>query len=210
MEKKKNRGLVIFGLLALCAVLMAAVFIFTASPESGDNLKNMDNAIQNVTPDEIIETPDDTEVSAIKPNEILPSDTPSITIRPNEILPVELPVDSDTNTESFLTVMPEMPDPPELPDTAFRGEREGDATPEDVEAHKALDPALTNPDVKPDITPAPVQPDKTHDDRHLWWTINEKGELYAPGFGWLTYTGENIMHQSESDGDFNKIIGSMN
>ena len=124
------------------------------------------------------------------------------------------PTEDEINVEIALTVMPEKPEPPELPEHAYRGPREGEATLADVEAHKALDPALTNPNVKPDGTPAasppaPVERKNPQDDQHLWGTINEAGEIYAPGFGWLPYTGPNIVEESRSGGDWNKIIGSM-
>jgi len=122
--------------------------------------------------------------------------------------------EGEINTEIALTVMPEKPELPELPEHAYRSPREGEATLEDVEAHKALDPALTNPNVKPDGTPvnsppAPVERKNPQNDEHLWGTINENGEIYAPGFGWLPYTGPNIVEESSSDGDWSKIIGSM-
>ncbi|MCL2816645.1 MAG: hypothetical protein FWD23_18760 [Oscillospiraceae bacterium] len=210
MEMKKNKRLVIFSLLIFSAILIAGVFIFVKKPQNENTPQDIKNIVQNVTPDEITEVPVNTAALDIMPNEILPTDIPKIIIAPSEILPVETSAENEMNTEIILTVMPEMPEAPELPDTAFRGERTGNATPEDAEAHKALDPALTNPDVKPDIHIAAVQPDKPNDDTHLWWTINENGELYAPGFGWIQYTGENIMHQSESDGDWDRQIGSMN
>ena len=114
----------------------------------------------------------------------------------------------EPNTEIALTVMPEKPEPPELPipDTAFKGERTGDATPEDVEAHKALDPKLTNPNVKPDGTPVPKPADSTAQSG----PANGEEGIYFPGVGWLPYTGPNVMRQSESDGDWNKQIGKMN
>jgi hypothetical protein len=112
-----------------------------------------------------------------------------------------------------LTVMPEMPEPPELPETAYRERPAGDATIEDVEAHMALDPALTNPNVKPDGTPAsqPANNTTTQPANNTPQGEPVIGEQrYFPGFGWITYTGPNVMRQSESTGDWNKIIGSFN
>ena len=116
-----------------------------------------------------------------------------------------------------MTVVPEKPAPPELPESVYRSPREGEATLANVEAHKALDPTLTNPNVKPDGTP--VTPPLSHesverknpqDDRHLWGTINEHGELYAPGFGWLPYTGpNNVTKSGSSEEGWDIIIGSM-
>ena len=189
MEKRNKKGLVVIGLLALCVILTVGLFTLGNGPKGEDNLQDSQaNAVPNITP-----------------NEILPSVTPPVTVRPGEIRPSE-PVDSGAGNIIELTVMPDKPEPPELPDTAYQGEPPEEATPEDVAAHEALDPALKNPDVKPNITPAPVQTARPQNNEPQDGSTNAKGEVYVPGFGWImpsTPQGQ----QSSSDGDWDKIIG---
>ncbi|MCL2816209.1 MAG: hypothetical protein FWD23_16575 [Oscillospiraceae bacterium] len=141
---------------------------------------------------------DDPDLDAIDP---VPDDLDFV---PDETTTFE----PEPNTEIALTVMPEKPEPVErpIPDTAFRGERTGDATPEDVEAHKALDPKLTNPNVKPDGTPVTPKP---AENTTQGGPVNGEEGIYFPGFGWIPYTGPNIVEESGSDGDWTKIIGKM-
>jgi len=128
----------------------------------------------------------------------------------SDLIPVEIPLaDEETSDGIILSIMPEKPTPPEppLPNTGT-----GYATLEDVAAHKALDPKLTNPNVKPDgspviHTPEPKPIERNNPTAHND-TVNEDG-IYFPGVGWLPYLGPNIGTQSKSDGDWTKIIGSM-
>jgi len=205
-----SKKLIIFGMVIVCAVFIIGLY-FHIQGSKTDDAPNTENAVQNVT-DDAGEITTDTAVPTVRPNTTLPDNELVDTVRPSEILPVEPADDDGTITEIALTVMPEMPEPPELPETAYRERPEGDATPEDVAAHQALDPALTNPDVKPDGTPAsqpvtntPQPADNTPQGEPV---IGET--RYFPGFGWITYTGPNIGERSTSTGDWDKIIGSMN
>jgi len=192
MEKKNKKGLVILGLLALCVILTAGIFAIGQNPKSVDSLQNTGDIVKDVTPGGINETPTDTAAVSV--------------ITPNVILPTEIPADSGTDNVIPLTVMPEKPEPPELPDTAYKGEPAEEATPEEVEAHEALDPALKNPDVAPNITPPPTPTARPQDNTPQGGSTNEKGEVYVSGFGWIapsTPQGQ----QSGSDGDWDKQIG---
>jgi len=124
----------------------------------------------------------------------------------------DLSAESGAEDEIVLTVMPEKPAPPERPDTAYPGERTGEATIEDVEAHRALDPALTNPNVKPDGTPpAAAKPADNNASQNSGTNGGDSPpeKIYFPGFGWIEYGGPNVGEKSGSDGDWNKQIGSM-
>ena len=123
-------------------------------------------------------------------------------------IPDEMPTfEPEPNTQIALTTMPEMPEPPELPETAYREKPEsGGKTQEDVEAHKALDPKLTNPNVKPDGTPVTTKPAENTTQSNQ---VHGEGGIYFPGVGWLPYLGPNIVEESGSDGDWSKQIGSM-
>jgi hypothetical protein len=108
-----------------------------------------------------------------------------------------------------LTVIEEKPAPPELPETAFIWEEDEEVTPEDVQAYEELDPALKNPNVKPNITPEPVQTEKPNNNAPASGTINEKNEMYVPGLGWVPYGGApNEVKQSgpgEENWDWSQI-----
>ena len=200
-----SKKLMISGLLVVCVILIICLFMRAQSSKNGDTLQNMGNEVKNITLDDSLELQSGTEISANALDNIIIVDTGAPEIAPAETTETDKIYDS-AEYEFALTVMPEKPEPPELPDTAFRGERTGDATLEDVEAHKALDPALTNPDVKPDGTPAPQPANDTPQSD----AAKDGERMYFPGFGWITYTGPNIGEKSVSDGDWNKIIGSMN
>ena len=195
MKKKNTKGLVVFGLLALCVILTAGLFMLGQGPKAGIDVlpQNTDNLAGGVTPGGIVGTP---------------FDTPP-TIRPGVISPTEPPVGNGTDNDIPLTVIEDRPEPPELPATAYTGEPTGEATPDDVEAHQALDPSLTNPDVKPNITPPPVTPARPNDNTPQGGTTNDKGEVYVPGFGWIPNSGANDGKPSGSDGDWDKQIGNM-
>ena len=204
MQKNNSisKKLTIFGIVIVCAVVIIGLYFHVQGPIDGDDSQITENAVQNITPDGVAETPAVAPLPVIQPESIIsdtaPGETP--TTEPLEIYNMEL-----EENVTVLTVMPEKPEPPELPDTAFRGEREGDATPEDAAAHQALDPALTNPGVRPDGIPAPPPINNTAQGEPV---IGDT--IYFPGFGWITYTGPNIGERSTSTGDWDKIIGSMN
>ena len=196
MKKKNNKGLMIFGLIALCVILTVGVFTLGQSPKGEDILQDRENPGIEVTPGGIDGNLASGDVPAINPGGITPRDPAA---------------DGQNSNDIPLTVIPERPQPPELPATALTWEDGEEVTPDDVEAHKALDPALTNPDVKPDNThtPAPVQPNKPADNTPQGGSTNDKGEVYVPGFGWIPNSGPNQGGQSGSDGDWDKQIGSM-
>lgn len=225
MKKKNNKGLAVVGLLAVCVILAAVLFMLSQGPKGVDTLHDMDGATANITPNEITGVPDEinvvpdeindvqdeTEAPDVSVNEIVPIDANPITVRPGVIQPNEPPVDSGTSNNIQLTEISARPAPPELPDTAFMGEPPEEATLEDVEAHEALDPALKNPDVKPNITPAPVTPVPTPsnpNEQNPQSPNRQNGQIYIPGFGWIKDEGGGGQgEKSSSDGDWDKIIG---
>jgi hypothetical protein len=209
--KKNRKGLVIVGLIALCAVLTAGLFTLGQSPKGIDAPIDTGGAHAGVAPGGITDTPAVTvtpTAPVVNPIGITPSESTGTSQNSTNQGGTD-----QNNTDIPLTVIEDRPEPPELPDTAFVWEQDEEVTPEDVEAYEALDPALKNPDVRPDITPAPVQPTPTpqtpnsstpqHGDR------NANGEVYVPGFGWIKDGGPNNVRESGSDGDWNKQIGTM-
>jgi len=196
---KNKKIITILGLTAAAVIFMVMIFAMQQPPkqsESDSDILLPDTAAENVAVNNITEPPAITEAPDIEPNIIPPTEP-------------EPPVNSITEINIPLTVIADKPKPPEFPETAFTGERTGDATLEDVEAHEALDPALKNPDVKPDIPPATVVPPKPTEQKPQGGSTNAKGEVYVEGFGWIKSSGDNIGESSGSDGDWNKQIGNM-
>jgi cell envelope opacity-associated protein A len=166
-----------------------------------------DNIIKDVTPNGTDE-PDDVNILGITPTD--PADESVIDVAPIENQDTET-AEQNPN-EIVLTVIEDKPESPELPDTAFVWEQDEEVTPEDVQAYEELDPALKNPDVMPNITPEPVQAEKPNNNEVARGTINEKNEIYIPGFGWIPYEGPNvgITHDSVSEQDWDWTqIGNM-
>jgi len=201
--KKNNKGLAIFGMLALCAVLAAGVFLF-AQRSGGGSLQGGIVSGNEAEPGGIISIP------AIASPEAVPGGATAIpAIVPPDVGPViAIPNEQDAGTGSqavgdiSLTAIEEKPEPPELPDTAHRDGEPGETT---------LDPAMTNPDAKPDIAPAPVEPSKPKAPAPQAGDTNSNGEIYIPGFGYVKNEGGGSrMEQSQLDPehtDFDKIIG---
>ena len=183
----KKKGLLIFGLSVICVALAVGVFMLGRPPKGEDELYDMGDIYADVTvtdiSEDVAETPD---------------------INPSDIESDELLNDEDGD-DIMLTVIPEEPAPPELPDTAHRDDENPD--PEEI----PTDIALTNPDKKPDVTPPPVEPDKPKSDEPKSGDTNDNGEIYIPGFGWVKNEGGGtIVEPGQLDpdhADFDKIIG---
>jgi hypothetical protein len=233
--KKNSKGLVIVGLAALCVVLTAGLYKLNQVPKGIDVPTVTGSAHAGVIPSGI-ETPNgaDRESSAGLETPVIEPSTPAvITVRPiTDIAPMERAtptpgqsalVSTQNGNDIALTSITGRPEPPELPKTAFVWEQDEEVTPEDVAAYEALDPALKNPDVRPDITPAPVQstpapqaPNSNTSNNIPQSTSNSgdtdnNGLTYFPGFGWIKYEGGGTqITQSQLDpnhADFDKIIG---
>jgi len=185
MEKKNKKMLMVFGLLALCVIVTVGLFTFGRNPKGGEIPQSQSEYVitNDVTPRDIEETQENTEEHEITENDITENDitenditenditpdvipqtvaVPPITVRPSAIQSSETIINSERENTVPLTSVPEKPEPPELPETAFKFEPAEEATPEDVALFEATVPAeLRNPNVKPNTTPAPVSPATT-------------------------------------------------
>jgi hypothetical protein len=196
--KMNKTGLAIAGLLAICLILAAGVFTLGQPPKAEDNATVPGDTLKDVEPSGIpgpgaaADVPDDTDVE--------PTVTPGV--EPAGI-PASTPsADTGTVRDIPLTVISERPKPPEPP----AGHQQEHS--EDTEQHeKPSDPALMNPDVKPDSAPIPAEP-TPQDAAPQSGDHNNNGEVYIPGFGWVKDEGGGGQGQpSGSDGDWDKIIG---
>jgi hypothetical protein len=225
--KKNKKGLVIMSLAALCLLLTAGLFTLGQSPKGIDVPYETGGVYANVTPGGI-ETPEVTDVDFPAGLEIPVIEPITPTIRPiTELAPVEgtttapgqsTAVSVQNGNDIALTAITGRPEPPELPETAFVWEQDEEVTPEDVAAYEALDPALKNPNVRPDTTPAPIQstpaPQAPNNNTSQTTPQNgdrRNGEVYVLGFGWVKDEGGRAQgSQSQLDpnhADFDKIIG---
>jgi hypothetical protein len=215
--KKNKKGLAVLGLLALCAILAAGIFTLGQSPRGEDALVKSNNPIGEASTGGIaenhviIETPGFTDPHSIAVTHGV-SEVPGIAIATDiaatEVNPAVIPQrDPDTDGQHgdiALTTIEGRPEPPELPDTAHKDHEHDESCGHELPS----DPALTNPDAKPDTALAHVEPDKPKDNAPQSRDANGNGEIYIPGFGWVKNEGGGSQgRQSSSDGDWDKIIG---
>jgi hypothetical protein len=190
--KNTGKGLVILGLLALCVILTAGVFMLGQSPRGEDGALNTGESAKDVTPGDISDSIADADAPAINPGGcVIPSEMP--------------PGDSGDAGQSKgdipLTTIPDKPAPPELPDTAHQGG-------EDDRRELPADPALTNPNAKPDSSPKPAETAPPNDTPPNAGDKNGAGEVYIPGFGWVKDEGGGGQgEKSVGEGSLEKIIG---
>jgi len=213
-KQKKAVAVVTF----IFAVVILVGLFFTLNPvqqavtaEAPDE-ENTNTVTASVTVDDVTDNASEAQKNeAATPAPII--DVPTIT-PPIVELPPDVPEDAEHEqnpNEIQLTQIEERPAPPDLPTTAFPGEREDDeyATLDDVEAHQALDPALTNPNVRPNL-PAPTPPPPaTPAPTPAPTPTPPNNAVYVPGFGWIESSGPNDVQESGSDGDWDKQIGNM-
>jgi len=163
--KNNKKGLVIFGLAALCVILTAGVFLLSQSPKGTDDPNDAGGIVQNVTPSNIVGDAD-LKDPTIEPDPIPLTDEPNTEQKSNDI---------------ELTVIDDKPDPPDPPDTAHKDK-------EDEPQEKVTDPALTDPNKKPDSDPKPAETTKP---KETTPNAGDKkdGKVYIPGFGWVDDEG---------------------
>lgn len=124
----KNKGIVIMGLITLCIILTAGIFLLGQTPKGLDDLDNSNDIVKDVTPSEIPDTPT-VVVPEIKPENIE---------KPTEPIPTDKPSDI------ALTELPTKPEAPEKPETAIDTDTKHDLP---------TDSKLTDPTKKPDSKP---------------------------------------------------------
>ncbi|MDR1320614.1 MAG: hypothetical protein LBK56_04190 [Gracilibacteraceae bacterium] len=189
--KNNRKGFVILSLLALCVILAAGVFMLGQSPKGADIELSADEPAAEVTLEGISGPLGDFDVPVIQePN---PSG-----VTPDAITSSDAADAAQTGSDIPLTTAPEKPGPPEPPAAARQDEQ-----------HELPDdPALTNPDVKPDQAPKPAETAPPDGNAPNAGDKNGNGEIYIPGFGWVKDEGGGGQGQkSDSDGDWEKIIG---
>ena len=193
--KNNNKRLAVLGLAVLCVILIAGVFMLGQSPKGKDDTINTDGIAAGVNPGGITDNPADTTIPV--------STAPEI--NPGIITPDDGKANTQNGNDIILTLIEDKPEPHELPGTAHVWEQDEEITEDDVQAYEELDPVLKNPDVKPNITPAPVT---TENVTPQSGEKNGNGQVYIPGFGWVKDEGGGGQgQQSGSNGDWNKIIG---
>jgi len=169
-------------LMLICAFVIGgtAFFVLNGKPPTEASQSDESSAIPNGTVNVNEIDPADKE-NEINPSDILPSES--------DALDVIDPSNSDTDV-----VVP-LNDPVEKPSEANPDKHEKgneDAPPK---------PATTSPTTSKPTPPKSNEP-KNGD-------TNETGQVWVPGFGWVTPGGENQVIPGHSDGDINKQVGDM-
>lgn len=185
MTEKTQKRLIVSTLSVACVVLVGILAAFTLGEKEAPPLPvPIESNTPAVSVDEIkADSPEVPVVSVPEIDEQMPSITDPE--KPNDIL---------------LTPIPAKPEAPAKPETAAPAEKDHPIP---------TDPVLTNPEKKPDTVTPPVEPDKPKEDAPQGGETNNKGQTYVPGFGWIEDSGPNVESKSDSDGDWDKQIGTM-
>jgi hypothetical protein len=183
LKPKIQRISVVALLCVLCICLSFAIFMrITDKPNNVNS--------QNYTPP---------KKEAVKINPVNEDEKPIKEVEVAEVIPEPKVESTPKPNEIQLTKIPEKPKPPKKSDVA---EGDTDWKPNNVD--------LTNPNKKPDDTVTADRPPKPTGSQPKGAETNKNGELYVPGFGWMKSSGPNVGEKSDSNGDWNKQIGSMN
>ena len=191
---KNKKTFTILGLSVLAVTLVIILGAMSQPTKQTDTLSDTETVTSVVTPNEIED---------IIANPVAPIISAAPEVKPIEIVTPE-PITKTQTNDILLTVIEDKPEPPELPEHVKIEINTGDDEPQDT----PTDSVLTNPEVKPDVTPKPVEPTKPTETMPNSGSKNNNGEIYISGFGWVKDEGGGGQgEKSGSDGDWNKIIG---
>jgi outer membrane biosynthesis protein TonB len=182
---KHKKTFTILGLLTAIVILAGAIFFFSQPP-----IQNNPEPL----PDEIA---GNVEVDSIGGG----AEVKDPVINPDPITAPEASADEPSGGNIPLTVIEDKPLPPEKPEAAQTDEPHEPPT----------DPALTNPDKKPDSSQKPAETVPPKDNTPQSGDKDGNGNIYIPGFGWVKDEGGGGQgEKSQLDPehpDFDKIIG---
>ena len=179
---KINIKIIMAALICVLMVGGTAFFVLNGKPPTEPGSQEAINNAPAATVN-VGDIPSTEQGNGIDPPVIAPSSEPDAA--PDVIDPGK----SDTDVVVPLT------DPMEKPP---------EANPDKHEKGSENEPA------KPTTTPPPVnkpEPPKSNEPKS--GDTNSKGQVWVPGFGWVTPGGENEVIPGHSDGDINKQVGDM-
>ncbi|WP_141499733.1 DUF6550 family protein [Paenibacillus luteus] len=200
----KNKRWLLIGVSLVC--LTAVIIIFTTmKPEE----KRSDPQPT------VIETP---PLVVVEPKTIEPTTTTPVAS--------EQPETSPSPSPSSPVVIPEISDKPtttEKPTPILQPEKQNEQVQVPITKPKSKPKATeppkpmpeTNPSEKPNPSTPPTysqketNPDKKESTEPKSGDKNDKGQVYLPGFGWIEQGGPNQGEISNSDGDWDKQVGTM-
>ncbi|MDL2233848.1 hypothetical protein LJC63_09785 [Ruminococcaceae bacterium OttesenSCG-928-L11] len=184
----KKKHILIAAACVVCVGIGAAFLLGGGSPAEPEPIEAVTG---NQEPE--ISVNSITDKAAASPQPIIPSDGND---RQDED-PVMAPATSDADVEVSQTREAEKPAEAEIdpdPDTHERG---ADPAPPEP-------PATTQPPAQQPSTTQPAQSSEPQAG-----DTNSSGQVWFPGFGWVTPGGENQVTPGHSDGDINKQVGDM-
>lgn len=162
-EKAKRTGLIIAGILLCAALVIGIAGRFTSAPTTEDPTIS-DNGPDTKDPLVNIDTPD------VKVE--IKTDTSSDKNDPGKAA-------DSSGTEQTIQGTPTKPDAPEHP-----GKTEKDHVPDDVpEADRNKETPPTYKPEQTEVKPQPTEP--------AGGSTNDAGQVYVPGFGYITPSGPN-------------------
>ncbi|MBU5311572.1 hypothetical protein KQI38_05990 [Tissierella carlieri] len=201
ISDKTKKWLVVTGGLVICAMLILIISSQFRKEPIEDTLPNQNTEVSNVT----IEEPKDTEKA--EKEEVTNDEDKTDNEKEDEIIvpPIKTPDTQSTNKN---------------------GVDKGTEQTIQKNVEKPKEPTkeqLTDPTQKPNgekVTESPVNVDHEkvekpeelpkQKDEPKGGDVNNKGQTYLPGFGWIENSGENQGTEVDGDGDINKQIGDMN
>ncbi|SHE60976.1 hypothetical protein SAMN02745784_01230 [Tissierella praeacuta DSM 18095] len=201
ISEKTKKWLLVTGGLVICVMLILMISSQFRKEPIEDTLPNQNIEVDDVT----IEKPKDTEKA--EKEEVTNDEDKTNNEKEDEIIvsPIKTPDTQSTNkngvdkgTEQTIQKNAEKPKEPtkeQLTDPTQKPNGEKVTEPPVNVDHEKVE--------KPEELPKQKDEPKGGD-------VNNKGQTYLPGFGWIENSGENQGTEVDGDGDINKQIGDMN
>jgi len=183
-EKAKRTGLIIAGILLCAALVIGIAGRFTSAPTTEDPTIS-DNGPDTKDPLVNIDTPD--------VNVEIKTDTSTDKNDPGKAA-------DSSGTEQTIQGTPTKPDAPEKPKAP--GQVEDDHKAEDVpEADRNKETPPTYDPGQTEVKPQPTEP--------AGGSTNDAGQVYVPGFGYITPSGPNTITEADDMYENGNKIGIM-
>lgn len=216
ITEKNKKGFAIGGLILVCLILAIAVFLPNGNEDKSKEDKNKEQeiAITAETAPEI--TVEAVPTAVAKPTEVLSQE--KIEDSQDDIVSIDDDKDVEvqlTETEKETT---EPPKPTIKGDTASNTEDSASddehQKPDNAElTDKSKTPTYsekqTEPQKKEEVDKEEAKSEETKSEPQSG-TTNEEGQVYVPGFGYITSSGENDAGTFDSEGSLDEQVGTMN
>ena len=211
ITEKNKKVFAIGGLILVCLILAIAVFLPNGNEDKSKEDKNREQEVaiaEETAPEVTIEA---VPTTVAKPTEVMSQE--KIEDSQDDIVSIDDDKDVEvqlTETEKETT---EPPKPTIKGDTASNTE---DSVSKD-EHQKPDNAELTDKSKTPTYSEEQTEPQKKEEvdkegakSEPQSGTTNEQGQVYVPGFGYITSSGENDAGTFDSEGSLDEQVGNMN